>query len=65
MAQPSTSSSRIDKIVKQYNGSTYLFAVSPNASTANATFNVSGLTNGTVTVIDENRTLTMSGGSFI
>lgn len=52
-----------DKITKLDGGYTYAFAVNPSGNTANATFIVPGITNGTVTV-RENRTLTMRNGSF-
>ena len=59
-----SSASRIDYALKRYNGDTYLLTVSPNSTSASATFSISGLGNQTVSVIDESRTLTMSGGSF-
>lgn len=59
-----SSSSRLDKIVKRYNGDTYVFAASPTSSTNNATFTVTGAGSGTVTVIDESRTLSMTNGGF-
>jgi hypothetical protein len=57
-------SARIDEIVKQYKGATYLFAVNPTGGSVSATFTVSGLNNRSVTVIDESRPLTMTSSSF-
>lgn len=59
-----SSSARIDKMVKQYNNETYLFAVGMTNTATTGNFHVNGLTNGTVTVIGENRTLTMTNGNF-
>jgi hypothetical protein len=59
-----SSSSRIDQMVKQYNGDTYVFGVGMTASATTGNFSVSGVGSGTVTVIDENRTISMTNGSF-
>jgi Glucose / Sorbosone dehydrogenase len=59
-----SASGRIDHIVKRLNGETYLFAVNPTASTLDAQVSVSGLSSGTVTVIDENRSLALANGRF-
>jgi PKD repeat protein len=66
---------RIDTMVREYNGHTYLFAVNVNesditgasiGSTVNATINISGLTyTGNASVFDEGRTVTVTGGSLI
>jgi Beta-galactosidase len=55
---------RIDKMVKRAGGFTYLFAVNPTRNQGNAAFTLSGLSSGTVTVLGEGRSLTMSGGGF-
>ncbi len=60
----SVSSVPVDTMVKKYGGSTYVFAVAMRNTATTATFNVPGMTTGTVQVIGENRQITMSGGSF-
>lgn len=55
---------RIDKMVKRAGGFTYLFAVNPTRTQSNATFSMTGLSGGTVTVLGEGRSLTMTGGRF-
>ncbi len=59
-----SATARIDHVVKKSNNQTYLFAVSPNSGNVNATFTVAGQGSGTVAVIDENRTIAMTNGSF-
>jgi hypothetical protein len=59
-----TAGFRVDKMVKRSGADTYVFAVTPSSTGGNASFTVPGMTSGTVTVIDEGRTLTLSGGSF-
>jgi hypothetical protein len=54
---------RVDSMVKSHAGSTYVFSEAVNGS-GNATFSIPGAGNGTVTVVGENRTLPMTGGSF-
>jgi hypothetical protein len=57
-------SARIDTIAKRRGAFTYVFAVAPQASGGTATFTVARFNNGTVTVIDENRTLQLRDGRF-
>ena len=54
----------IRRMVKQQNGKQYIFAVSMQSASTSATFTVTNPPSSTVTVLDENRTLTISGGQF-
>jgi hypothetical protein len=59
-----SSTARIDLLAKQLNGLTYLFAVNPTTNGASATFTFSEVPDGTASVIDEARSLTVSGNSM-
>ncbi len=59
-----TSAVPIDVTARSYRGSTYIFSVDAQGTGTSASFNVANTTSGTVTVLDENRTLTLSSGSF-
>jgi len=54
----------ISTTVKQYNGSTYVFAVAMLNNPGTATFTLPNVTSGTVQVLGENRELTVAGGRF-
>ncbi len=54
----------VDTMVKKHDGATYLFAVGMRDGSTSATFTLAEPLNGTVEVIDEERTLTVSGGVF-
>jgi hypothetical protein len=58
------SSVPVDTMTVSYNGSTYIFAAAMRGAATTATYRPSGITSGTVTVLGENRTLTLSGGQF-
>ena len=55
---------RVDTMEKAVGGQTYLFAEAVGTKEGKATFNLAGLGNAKVTVIGENRTITMSHGVF-
>lgn len=57
-------SSRIDHILKQYKAETFLFAVNPTGRSVSVVFTISGSNNRPITVIDENRSLEITSGSF-
>lgn len=59
-----SASTRVDNMVKKYNGATYLFAVNTASGTTSATFHPGNLTSGMVTVIGEGRTIPLSGNAF-
>jgi hypothetical protein len=51
--------------MKRHEGRTYVFAVAMRNEATSATFQVDGLTGaGTVTVLDEDRTLESNDGAF-
>ncbi|MGA7743246.1 MAG: hypothetical protein WBP56_18735 [Polyangia bacterium] len=54
----------IDMMVKRYQGALYIFAVAMRPVAATGTFTPRGVTAGTATVLGENRTIPISGGSF-
>src|SRR3954469_6422785 len=54
----------LDTMVKKYNGSTYVFAVAMRNTSGTATFSGFGINQGTVTVIGENRQITIANGQF-
>lgn len=54
----------ISTMVKQYNGSTYVFAVGMLNNPGTATFTLPNVTSGAVQVLGENRELTAAGGRF-
>jgi hypothetical protein len=54
----------IDTMTHSYGGSTYIFAADMRNTATTGTFKPAGIASGTVTVLGENRTLTLSGGSF-
>jgi hypothetical protein len=54
----------VDTMTKNYQGSTYIFAAAMRGAATSATFKPTGVTSGTVTVVGESRTLTLSNGSF-
>jgi len=54
----------IDIMVKRYQGALYIFAVAMRPVAATGTFKPRGVTTGTATVLGENRTIPISGGSF-
>lgn len=58
-------SANLHTMVKWYGNTGYIFAI-PNTTTAqnNVTFQVAGNPSGTVTVLDEGRTLPLTNGSF-
>jgi hypothetical protein len=51
-------------LVKQYGDTLYLFAVSMRDEATSATFTLNGFQDGLVSVIGEDRELTLSSGSF-
>jgi len=55
----------VDIIVKVYQQHTYIFGVAMRDSGVTATFTLKGVSNAVVTVIDENRTISLSNGSFM
>lgn len=55
---------KVDTMTKRVGGYEYLFADADAASAGTAAFTVPGGANGPVTVVGENRTLTMTGGQF-
>jgi hypothetical protein len=59
-----TSGSRVDTMEKSYGGATYVLSEAVSSNGGSASFKLAGAGNGTVTVLGENRTLTMSNGSF-
>jgi len=54
----------VDILVKQYEDTLYLFAVSMRDGATSATFTLNGIQDGLVSVIGEDRELTISNGSF-
>lgn len=54
----------VDMMVKHYHDSLYIFAVSMRDGTTTAVFTVNGIRDGEVTVIGEDRKLTVSEGIF-
>jgi hypothetical protein len=54
----------VDTMTKSYGGSTYIFAAAMRGAATTATYKPAGITSGTVTVLGENRTLTLTNGSF-
>jgi hypothetical protein len=61
----SSASAPIDTMVKANGTSLYVFSAISRAGTATGSFTVSGVTGGgTATVVGENRTVTITGGSF-
>jgi len=59
-----TSKVRVDTMEKVVGGQTYLFAEAVGTKGGKATFNLAGLGNAKVTVLGEDRTITMSNGTF-
>ncbi len=59
-----TSTFRVDTMEKSYGGATYVFSEAVDANGGSASFSIPNAGNGTVTVLGENRTLTMSSGRF-
>ena len=55
---------RVDSLTRTYGGSTFLFAEAVDANGGSATFTVPTLSSGTVTVLAENRTLSLANGQF-
>jgi hypothetical protein len=59
-----THTGNVNTMVKYYNNQFYIFA-SPKASGSQSiTFTLAGAPSGTVTVLDENRTIPLTGGAF-
>src|SRR5207237_7820938 len=54
----------VDAMVKKYNCSTYVFAGAMRNTSGTATFSGFGINQGTVTVIGENRQMTIANGQF-
>ncbi len=54
----------VDIMVKHYEDSLYVFAVSMRDGTTTAAFSINGIPNGKITVIGEDRELTISDGTF-
>lgn len=54
----------VDTMTKSYGGSTYVFAAAMRGAATTATYRPAGISSGTVTVLGENRTLTLTGGAF-
>ena len=59
-----TSTLRVDTMVKRYSGSIYVFAEAVGQQGGTASFSVPNASDGQVSVLGENRTLMMTGGSF-
>jgi len=59
-----TSNAPIDMMEKQFGGSTYVFAAAMRNNSAMGTFTVPGSQGGAITVLGENRQITMAGGKF-
>lgn len=59
-----TASGAVDTMSKAYGGQFYVFVTSRQSASQTATFNVAGLGNGTVEVVDEGRSIPASGGQF-
>lgn len=55
---------RVDTMEKSYGGALYVFAEAVDANGGSASFSLPGAGNETATVLGENRTIKMSGGSF-
>jgi hypothetical protein len=55
---------QIDLMTKSYNGTTYIFAVGMSSASTTAQIYPAGPTDGTITVVGENRKLTLANGSF-
>ena len=54
----------VDMLVKQYGDTLYLFAISMRDVATSATFTLDGIQDGLISVIGEDRELTLSSGSF-
>jgi hypothetical protein len=59
-----TLSSGVNAMVKYYGGKFYIFAGNKDNSSKTGTFTLTGAAGTTATVIGENRTVSISGGSF-
>jgi hypothetical protein len=59
-----TGSRRLDLSSKSYRGDTYIFVVNSNSEENTATITVPRIASGTVEVIDENRTISLSDNKF-
>ncbi len=59
-----TVASPVDTMVKSYNGHTYIFAINMGTSAINSQFSLTDIQSGTVTVLNESRSLTVSSGKF-
>ena len=64
IVQSSNAGVPVDTMVKHHNGLTYLFATGMRDNATTATFSFAGLGDGTVEVINEDRSLAMTGGQF-
>jgi hypothetical protein len=60
----SASTTPIDMMVKRYQGALYIFAVATRAGATKATFTLRGVGAASAEVIDETRSIAVSGGSF-
>ncbi|HEY9293779.1 MAG TPA: DUF4082 domain-containing protein [Microlunatus sp.] len=58
------SSVPVDTMTKRYRGSIYIIAADMRNTATTATFQPAGVTTGTVSVLGENRTITLTNGSF-
>lgn len=54
----------VDIMIKSYNNALYIFTVGLSNTSASATFTVSGITNGSVEVLDESRQIVLSIRQF-
>jgi hypothetical protein len=54
----------VDILVKEYQGGLYIFAAAMRGSATSATFTINNPPSNTVTVLDESRSKTLSGGNF-
>lgn len=59
-----TSTVPVDAMAKQYGGNVYVFAAAMKNNSTNATITVPSIASGTVEVINENRSLTISSNKF-
>lgn len=55
---------RVDVTAREYNGDLYIFAVSLERSAETVDFAIAGMPDATVEVIDESRTVNLTGGRF-
>jgi hypothetical protein len=55
---------RVVTLVKRHAGKTWVFAVNMEPKNGSATFTLKGVGQGTITVLDESRTLPVQGGVF-